>query len=213
MSKIVEQLRKHLIAIKNKHLQMKILFLDFDGVVSTFEKGWRLDDEKLSLLKEIIDETNAKIVVSSSWKVGYDDVDKFIETLGGRRKSETIKNNGNMFQWFCNNIYDITDSNGPWRGDEIQRWIVYHQDEIETYVILDDDSDMRENQLFNFVQTDSYEGITSREVKLCTKILNHERIQNPIRLNLELTTKWRNNCKGLNNNILSLLKEYYNKFA
>jgi len=29
---------------------MKILFLVFDGVVSTFEKGWRLDEEKLSLL-------------------------------------------------------------------------------------------------------------------------------------------------------------------
>ena len=192
---------------------MKILFLDFDGVVSTFEKGWRLDDEKLSLLKEIIDETNAKIVVSSSWKVGYDDVDKFIETLGGRRKSETIKNNGNIFQWFCNNIYDITDSNGSWRGDEIQRWIDTHKEEIETYAILDDDSDMRENQLFNFVQTDGYEGITSREVKLCIKILNHERIQNPIRLNLELITKWRNNCNGLDkNNISTLLDKYYNNF-
>lgn len=192
---------------------MKILFLDFDGVVSTFEKGWRLDEEKLSLLKEIIDKTNAKIVVSSSWKVGYDNVDKFIETLGGRRKSETIKNNGNMFQWFCNNIYDITDSNGSWRGDEIQRWIDAHKEEIESYVILDDDSDMRENQLFNFVQTDSYEGITSREVKLCTKILNNERIYNPIRLNLELTTKWRNNCNGLDkNNISTLLDNYYNNF-
>lgn len=198
---------------KTKHMQMKILFLDFDGVVSTFEKGWRLDEEKLSLLKEIIDNTNAKIVVSSSWKVGYDDVDKFIETLGGRRKSETIKNNGNIFQWFCNNIYDITDSNGSWRGDEIQRWIEAHKEEIETYAILDDDSDMRENQLFNFVQTDGYEGITSREVKLCTKILNHERIYNPIRLNLELTTKWRNNCNGLDkNNISTLLDKYYNNF-
>ena len=191
---------------------MKILFLDFDGVVSTFEKGWRLDEEKLLLLKEIIDKTNAKIVVSSSWKVGYNNVDKFIETLGGRRKSETIKNNGNMF-WFCNNIYDITDSNGSWRGDEIQRWIDGHKEEIETYVILDDDSDMRENQLFNFVQTDGYEGITSREVKLCIKILNNERIYNPIRLNLELITKWRNNCNGLDkNNISTLLDKYYNKF-
>lgn len=192
---------------------MKILFLDFDGVVSTFEKGWRLDEEKLFLLKEIIDKTNAKIVVSSSWKVGYNNVDKFIETLGGRRKSETIKNNGNMYQWFCNNIYDITDSNGSWRGDEIQRWIDAHKEEIESYVILDDDSDMRENQLFNFVQTDGYEGITSREVKLCTKILNNERIYNPIRLNLELITKWRNNCNGLDkNNISTLLDKYYNNF-
>ena len=190
---------------------MKVIFLDFDGVVSTFEKGWRLDEEKLSLLKEIIDKTNAKIVVSSSWKVGYDDVDKFIKTLGGRRKSETIENNGNMFQWFCNNIYDITDSNGFLRGDEIQRWIDAHKEEIESYVILDDDSDVRENQLFNFVQTDGYEGITSREVKLCTKILNNEIIHNPIRLNLELITKWRNNCNGLDKNNISTLLDKYHK--
>lgn len=193
---------------------MKVIFLDFDGVVSTFEKGWRLDEEKLSLLKEIIDKTNAKIVVSSSWKVDCDDVEKFIkEQLGGRRKSETIKTNGNIFQWFCNNIYDITDSNGPWRGDEVQRWVDNHKEELESYVILDDDDDFKDEQLFNFVQTDGFEGITSREVKLCVGILNNEKIPNPIRLNHELMTRWRNMRMGVEkNNIDILLHEYYNKF-
>lgn len=50
---------------------MKIIFLDFDGVISTYEKGWRFDMKKLELLKEIVDKTDAKIVVTSSWKRGF----------------------------------------------------------------------------------------------------------------------------------------------
>jgi succinate dehydrogenase flavin-adding protein (antitoxin of CptAB toxin-antitoxin module) len=154
---------------------MKIIFLDFDGVISTYEKGWRFDVEKIKLLKEIVDKTDAKIVVTSSWKRGFTEVDNFIKSFYDKPRNKDLKNI-TIFDWFANSIYDITDNNGSWRGDEIQRWIDKHNEEIESYVILDDDSDFRDNQLFNFVQTDTYEGITSREVKLCIKILNGERI-------------------------------------
>ncbi len=154
---------------------MKIIFLDFDGVISTYDKGWRFDVEKLELLKEIVDKTDAKIVVTSSWKRGFTEVDNFIKSFYDKPRNKDLKN-ATIFDWFANSIYDITDNNGSWRGDEIQRWIDKHNEEIESYVILDDDSDFRDNQLFNFVQTDTYEGITSREVKLCIKILNNKRI-------------------------------------
>lgn len=154
---------------------MKIIFLDFDGVISTYEKGWRFDVEKIELLKEIVDKTDAKIVVTSSWKRGFTEVDNFIKSFYDKPRNKDLKN-VTIFDWFANSIYDITDNNGSWRGDEIQRWIDKHNEEIESYVILDDDSDFRDNQLFNFVQTDTYEGITSREVKLCIKILNNKRI-------------------------------------
>lgn len=154
---------------------MKIIFLDFDGVISTYEKGWRFDVEKIELLKEIVDKTDAKIVVTSSWKRGFTEVDNFIKSFYNKPRNKDLKN-VTIFDWFANSIYDITDNNGSWRGDEIQRWIDKHNEEIENYVILDDDSDFRDNQLFNFVQTDTYEGITSREVKLCIKILNNKRI-------------------------------------
>ena len=188
---------------------MKIIFLDFDGVISTYEKGWRFDVEKIELLKEIVDKTDAKIVVTSSWKRGFTEVDKFIKSFYNKPRNKDLKN-VTIFDWFANSIYDITDNNGSWRGDEIQRWIDKHNEEIESYVILDDDSDFRDNQLFNFVQTDTYEGITSREVKLCIKILNSELIPNILRLNLELITRWRNKCKGLDDkNIDTLLNNYY----
>ncbi len=188
---------------------MKIIFLDFDGVISTYEKRWRFDMKKLYLLKEIVDKTDAKIVVTSSWKRGFTEVDNFIKSFYNKPRNKDLKN-VTIFDWFANSIYDITDNNGSWRGDEIQRWIDKHNEEIESYVILDDDSDFHDNQLFNFVQTDTYEGITSREVKLCIKILNSELIPNILRLNLELITRWRNKCKGLDDkNIDTLLNNYY----
>lgn len=187
---------------------MKIIFLDFDGVISTYEKGWRFDVEKIKLLKEIVDKTDAKIVVTSSWKRGFTEVDNFIKSFYDNPRNKDLKNI-TIFDWFANSIYDITDNKGSWRSEEIQRWIDKHNEEIESYVILDDDSDFRDNQLFNFVQTDTYEGITSREVKLCIKILNSEQIPNILRLNLELITRWRNKCKGLDDeNIETLLKKY-----
>lgn len=191
---------------------MKILFLDFDGVITTYESGWRIDLKKLELLDNIIKLTDAKIVVSSSWTVGKDNVDDFKDYLCSTWRVKTIGEN-DIFKNFVRQIYDITDKKGAWRGDEIQRWLDKHEDDVDTYAILDDDSDFHNDQLFHFVQTDTYEGLTAREVKLCTYILNNNKVPNPIRLNLELTTRWRNKCNEIDDggNINNLLQEYYNK--
>ena len=94
------------------------------------------------------------------------------------------------------------------RGEEIKQYLEEHTD-IKSYVILDDDSDMLDEQLFNFVQTDGFEGITIREVKLCKSILNGERVINPIRLNYTLRNEWINNCRGLENtDIKERIKKY-----
>lgn len=190
---------------------MKILFLDFDGVITTYESGWRIDLKKLELLDNIIKSTDAKIVVSSSWTVGNDNVDDFKDYLCSTWRVKTIGEN-DIFKNFVRQIYDITDKKGAWRGDEIQRWLDKHEDDVDTYAILDDDSDFHNDQLFHFVQTDTYEGLTAREVKLCTYILNNNKVPNPIRLNLELTTRWRNKCHEIDDggNINNLLYEYYN---
>lgn len=46
---------------------MKVIFLDFDGVI-TSKNGYSLDLEKMEMAKKICDETGAYIVVSSSWR-------------------------------------------------------------------------------------------------------------------------------------------------
>jgi len=197
---------------------MKIIFLDFDGVITTYHSGWRISIEKLLLIDKIVQSTNAKIVITSSWKVGFRTVEEFKTDLDNKRCSRNVKTE-TPFEKFVEQIYDITDNRGPWRGDEIQRYIENNKDKIESYVILDDDNDMLDEQLFNFVQTDSYDGIGQREVDLCIKILNNEKIQNPIRLNNELMFRWRINNYSKdtlikmkeNNNIENLLKDYYKR--
>lgn len=194
--------------------KQKIIFLDFDGVITTPESGWTIDIQKLELLNKLIITTDAKIVVTSSWKHGYENVDDFKNSIykKNKRKNSPLfyNHNESVLERFTDQIYDITDSKGSWRGDEIERWLNKHEEEIESYVILDDDSDFHEDQLFHFVQTDLYEGITEREVKICINILKKQRVWNPIRMNLVLTTMWRNKCSGLEkNNIDNLISEYY----
>lgn len=186
---------------------MSIIFLDFDGVISTSESKWHLDPEKVALVEQIISATDAKIVVSSSWRGNSKSREEFISKLFNRYKrlTECISEDS----LFIKSIYDVTDRNGSARGDEIQRWLDAHDKEVDTYVILDDDGDMLDNQLLCFVQTDGWEGITSREVKLAIQVLKNEKVINPIRMNHELIWRWRlKRSQGIETNIMQLLAEY-----
>ena len=48
---------------------ISIIFLDVDGVLNTQETNGTIDEEKVLLLKQIIDKSGAKIVISSSWRM------------------------------------------------------------------------------------------------------------------------------------------------
>ena len=191
--------------------KLKIIFLDFDGVISTSECKWHLDPEKVALLEELIKETDAKIVVSSSWSTGSKNAEHFINKLfngWAKQANGTITEDS----IFTKAIYDVTDHMGSQRGDEIQRWLDAHEDEVESYVIFDDEGDMLDEQLFNFVHTDGFEGLTTREIKLAKTILNNKKVTHPIRLNWNLRIKWYDKCCKRESNIEQLLLEYNNKF-
>ena len=191
---------------------MKIIFLDFDGVITTYQSKWKIDMDKVKIINDICDKTNAKIVVSSSWRIGYRGI---VHTFQEYLKQYFVKNEYvGLFKFnkFIDNIVGMTDS-GSSRGNEIKFYMNEHPD-IENYVIIDDDSDMCDYQLFNFVQTDTYEGITERDAKLCVDILNGVKIINPIRMNDELKFRWRLRCRypEIKNNIEELLENYRGKF-
>lgn len=188
---------------------MKVIFLDIDGVVSTFECKWRLDINKLLLLYDIIYDTDAKIVISSSWRHGCKTIEELKNKFRTFRLPPLLKDT--IDDIFLQYIVGMTSIAGI-RGEEIKQYLDTHND-IESYVILDDDSDMLKEQLFNFVQTDGFEGLTTREVKLCISILKGEQIINPIRLNYELRNEWINNCIGLQNtDIKERIQKYENKY-
>ena len=184
---------------------MKVIFLDFDGVITVPPK-WYICANKLKYIKQIVDATEAKIVISSSWRMRS--VEETIEKMIGRPK-RCPRNK--MLNWFIDNLYDVTpwcgDSkyNGTGRGGEIQTWLDKHP-EVENYVILDDDSDMMDQQMFHFVETNFEDGITELETNWCIKILNRQFFHNSMAINFELRRQWANKCQGLPNKVEELWK-------
>lgn len=175
---------------------MKVIFLDIDGVLNSWASCYKITTEKLQLLNNLIEQTGAKIVISSSWRIGSKDVKEFLDKNFSKRtfRLDNFKDATNRECieniFYNDNIIGLTDTFGPNRGDEIQRWLDSHGN-IETYVILDDDSNMLDSQLENFVQTDTYYGITDREIHLATLILTKQFVPNKIRLNHELYYRYR----------------------
>ena len=178
---------------------MKVIFLDFDGVIA-IPPTWCIDINKLKNLKNIVDKTQAKIVVSSSWRC--ENIEKTKEFWFNKIKRN---NKNHMLNWFIDNLYDVTGVYCD-RGTEIQQYINTH--DVENYVILDDDDDILNSQIYHFVQTNFEFGLTETEMSLTIKILNNERIYNKIGLNYKLRYAWLLKCDG-NNTLNNELEKYY----
>lgn len=115
---------------------MKVIFLDIDGVMNSqkydLEKGndgGIMDPTRLDLLKELIDETQAEVVLTSSWRHNW----SFHEAAcfgSGKRIFREL---------FAHGIraYDKTPSLFSDRTQEIKAWLEDNPD-AESFVILDD---------------------------------------------------------------------------
>jgi 3-deoxy-D-manno-octulosonate 8-phosphate phosphatase KdsC-like HAD superfamily phosphatase len=171
---------------------MRIIFLDIDGVLNSWASYYNITTEKLQLLNDLIEQTGAKVVISSSWRVGSKDVKDFFDNNFSSNCNFIFDNprQALIYNIFYKNAIGLTDTFGPSRGDEIKRWLDNHED-IESYVIIDDSIDMLDEQLEHLVQTDTYYGITDREVHLAGLILKNKCIPNKVRLNNELYFRYR----------------------
>lgn len=166
----------------------KIIFLDIDGVLaipSCLKDGmWALSDQKQKLLGKILDETDAKIVLSSSWRYA---------TL--ERTKEHMESEGFLFN---DKLIGVTIRAYQYlekgtkihlsipRGVEIKQWIDthIHSDKGKnwemkkigkdyTYVILDDDTDMLLEQKAHFLNTNRVIGLNDDIVERAVAILNN----------------------------------------
>lgn len=138
---------------------MRVIFLDVDGVLNSqqwalkmFAEGVRvyaedmLDPHALRLLKRLVDESNAKLVVSSSW----------------RSIPQSMKALADQLDQYGMKVYDVTPRVGETRGKDITAWLNRHPGKHQ-YVILDDDSDMDEHA-GHLVQTTFREGLRAEHV-------------------------------------------------
>jgi hypothetical protein len=160
---------------------VKIIFLDVDGVLNStdyfrsddFQAGrkakdattfWcnHISDELIKELNKILEATGAKIVVSSSWRKS-NHLDSVFKVKG----ITFIDCTKNWIDKYINTGYTSR------RGQEIEEWLERHP-EVESYVILDDDSDMLESQKKFFIKVDREIGLCDSDCNKAIEILNQK---------------------------------------
>ena len=170
----------------------KIIFLDLDGVLNTANYYDRLQHEHLPTedifgtlfdpkaveqLSHIIDSTNAKIVISSSWR--YSGIANMRAMWKARQLPGEIYDITSLHvaddyiqsQMENNpNDFDLYDAMILAREMEIALWLEEHP-EVTSYVILDDQSTFRQLKE-HFVQINPKSGITNKDTERIITILN-----------------------------------------
>ena len=154
---------------------MKIIFLDIDGVMNNTKTTERcgyntgIESKALILLKEIVDNTSAKICLISSWKEFWFKDDK-------QNQDEMANYLDTRMQEYGLEIWDKTNEIQT-RGKEINNFIdrLNNQGiEVERFVILDDELlDYKEENLFeDLVYTDYKIGLTKNDSQKAIHILS-----------------------------------------
>lgn len=176
---------------------MKIIFLDVDGVINTDKNFERLvkenngvetysmyvtfDTDTMNNLKDLIEKTNAYIVISSSWrKTMKSNILARWDILMEGLESINVKD---RLLGVIPTLVDDKRNELP-RGQEIKKWLEGNKDKnIEKFVILDDYDDKQTNFVYlltfkdisefvdNLVLCDSYDGFSIDKMDKALKIL------------------------------------------
>jgi hypothetical protein len=149
----------------------RIVFLDIDGVINSedyalyrnasrrFNLDEFVDERAVTFLNYIVKKTDAKIVLSSSWRGNMGLI------------SERMTKCGFVYDFFDKTPYHPSRH----RGTEIKEWIDKYEEThepIDNYVILDDDSDILSEQKDHFVHCNNVHGLTSEDSYKAINILN-----------------------------------------
>jgi hypothetical protein len=156
----------------------KIIFLDVDGVMNgtqTASKGimyqWHpgIEPEKVALLNQIIEQTGAEVVLSSTWRLHYKQVEmrEYLKQQGFRGVMRDFtpdhSKTGRFDQRNCRVM----------RGDEVKAWLEEQKQRgrwnITHHVIFDDDTDFHPDQ--PWIHTDYMTGMMPAHVDIAVKIL------------------------------------------
>ena len=164
---------------------MKVVFLDIDGVLNEEKSRSRccgylgIDDKKVENLAKIVEETNAKIVLVSTWKDYWRKRDKAHQGMMANYLDKKLKKQGVT-------VLDKTksiDKNGYYlsRGEGILQYLA--DNKVDKYVILDDyqfDYDSC-GLTDNYIKTDAYNGglteeLSQRAIKILKGIKTNENL-------------------------------------
>lgn len=117
---------------------MNYIFFDVDGVLNGTDKnGVWIDEEiqidKVNQLIELAKTTNAKLVMSSTWRTAWDKNGKLI-----KRRKETILLDELLKKAGCE-LHSITPVLDYDRNKEIKLWLKENTQAIDKFICLDDE--------------------------------------------------------------------------
>ena len=139
---------------------MNIIFLDIDGVLNSHRKlkevydrthrphsgyNYPFDEICLNNLKRLVEITNSKLVITSTWRKDQEGKNKIIETL----KEYELDHH----------IIGYTPILHTSRGKEIKEYLSTLEEQ-PNFIILDDDTDM-EGLIDYLIKTNIQVGLTS----------------------------------------------------
>jgi len=158
----------------------KYIFLDIDYTLSSkdWERYYRdkdlqyfaevdpdIDFRAVERVNKLVEATNAKIILSSSWRFYLSETINRLRNSGLKYPiSDIIKGEECVY---CDNWPDVKH---PTRGDLINDFIKEHP--CDRYVILDDTNDMTEEQQQFLVQTSVEYGFNDEDLEKAIIILN-----------------------------------------
>lgn len=152
---------------------MHVVFLDIDGVLNSGKHfmdmegeprshgrlgdeqyaKYMLDPEAVARLNRIFDATKAVAVISSSWRIAHS-----LPAISWMLR----------YRGFTGKVIGATPVSSGQRGDEIQEWLDLVP--VESFVILDDDSDMQHLRPF-LVKTSFPYGLLDEHVDLAIEVI------------------------------------------
>ena len=136
---------------------MKVIFLDFDGVITTEASGYKIDNDKCKLVEKICIATGAKIVISSSWR--------------RRKLCDTLDEIGWNF-YLKKYVIGQTPVRDMERYIEISNWLSCVV--VDNFIVIDDDVFSAPFIEKHLIRTDGYKGISEQDVEQAIKLLSNE---------------------------------------
>lgn len=161
---------------------MKVIFLGVDGVLNSKDDLLKyrenntnrvvlyseVEDRPLKLLKQLVEKTGAKIVISSSWRIGCDrsGTDSVFGTELYDKLVQRLKD-------YDMEVFDITPllSGINQRENEICQWLQKHDGEVEEFVIIDNEKDIHGLIESNLVETTYEHGLTEEHITRAIQLL------------------------------------------
>lgn len=160
----------------------RIIFLDIDGPLVNL-RGYLMDDtvdrNAVKLINRLCIETGSNLVISSTWRAdGELEMSQSLKLMGfGFATMYYGGLNTEAEPSWRTRLSELTDDENTMmeigRGLQIKEYLDKHP-EVDSYIIIDDDEDMLEDQLDNFIHVDEVEGFGVRDFLAARAILRGE---------------------------------------